>query len=63
MQSRELNASGDSIARNRMTCLCYHFMESVKQNRALDEIAEAMELAKRVKERPIAEIYKLSVIS
>ena len=59
-KTRELIAVGASIAGNCIPCLRYHFAESTKQGCTLDEIAEAMELAKRVKERPISDIYKLS---
>lgn len=59
-KTRELIALGASIAGNCMPCLRYHFAEAVKAGCSLDEIAEAAELAKRVKERPIADIYKLS---
>ncbi len=59
-KTRELIAVGASIAGNCMPCLRYHFAEALKAGCSLDEIAEAIELAKRVKERPIADIYKLS---
>ncbi len=59
-KTRELIALGASIAGNCMPCLRYHFAEAVKAGCSLDEIAEAAELAKRVKERPISDIYKLS---
>ncbi|MEW6527427.1 MAG: carboxymuconolactone decarboxylase family protein [Spirochaetota bacterium] len=59
-KTRELIAIGASIAGNCMPCLRYHFAEALKAGCSLGEIAEAVELAKRVKERPIADIYKLS---
>jgi AhpD family alkylhydroperoxidase len=59
-KTSELIAVGASIAGNCMPCLRYHFAEAIKHGCTLDEIAEAVELAKRVKERPIADIYKLS---
>ncbi len=59
-KTRELIALGASIAGNCMPCLRYHFAEAVKAGCSFDEIAEAAELAKRVKERPIADIYNLS---
>jgi AhpD family alkylhydroperoxidase len=59
-KTRELIAVGASIAGNCMPCFRYHFAEAIQQGCTLDEIAEAVELAKRVKERPIADIYKLS---
>jgi AhpD family alkylhydroperoxidase len=57
---RELIAVGASIAGNCMPCLRYHFAEAIKQGCTVGEIEEAVELAKRVKDRPIADIYKLS---
>jgi AhpD family alkylhydroperoxidase len=56
----ELIAIGASIAGNCMPCLRYHFAEAVKQGCTLDEIKEAVQVAKRVKERPITDIYKLA---
>ncbi|MGV7928020.1 MAG: carboxymuconolactone decarboxylase family protein [Spirochaetota bacterium] len=60
VKTKELIAIGASIAGNCMPCLRYHFAEAVKAGCSLDEIAEAAQIAKRVKERPIADIYKLS---
>lgn len=60
IKTKELIAIGASIAGNCMPCLRYHFAEAVKAGCSLDEIVEAAQLAKRVKERPIADIYKLS---
>lgn len=57
---KELIAIGASIAGNCMPCLRYHFAEAKKNGCTNEEISEAMELAKRVKERPIADIYKFS---
>lgn len=59
-KTRELIAPGASIAGNCMPCLRYHFAEAVKAECSLDEIDGAAQLAKRVKERPITDIYKLS---
>jgi len=43
-----------------MPCLRYHFAEALKQGCSLEEINEAMQLARQVKERPLNDIYKLS---
>ncbi|HPC43405.1 MAG TPA: carboxymuconolactone decarboxylase family protein [Spirochaetota bacterium] len=59
-RTRELIAVGASIAGNCMPCLRYHFAEALKQGCSLEEINEAMQLARQVKERPLNDIYKLS---
>jgi len=57
---RELIAVGASIAGNCLPCLRYHFTEALKAGCTLEEIAEAIELSKMVKERPIKDIYHLA---
>lgn len=59
-KTRELIAIGASVAGNCMPCLRYHFAEAVKWGCSINEIREAVDLAKRVKERPINDIYSLS---
>lgn len=59
-QVRELIGIGASIAGNCLPCLRYHFVEAVKVGCSLEEINEAIELAKMVKERPNQDIYKLA---
>jgi AhpD family alkylhydroperoxidase len=60
LQVRELIGIGASIAGNCLPCLRYHFDEALKVGCSLDEINEAIELAKMVKERPIKDVYKLA---
>ena len=60
LQVRELICLGASIAGNCLPCLRYHFAEAIKAGCSLEEMAEAIQLAKMVKERPIQDIYKLA---
>jgi len=60
VQQRELIAIGASIGGNCLPCLRYHFAEAVKASCTPEEIAEAIELSKMVKERPIKDIYRLA---
>ena len=60
VQQRELIAIGASIGGNCLPCLRYHFAEAVKAGWRLEEIEEAIELSKAVKERPIKDIYGLA---
>jgi AhpD family alkylhydroperoxidase len=60
LQVRELIGIGASIAGNCLPCLRYHFDEALRVGCSLDEINEAIELAKMVKERPIKDVYKLA---
>ena len=60
LQVRELIGIGASIAGNCLPCLRYHFAEAVKGGCSVEEMAEAIRLAKMVKERPIQDIYKLA---
>lgn len=57
---RELIALGASIAGNCLPCLRYHFSEARKTGLSSSEIAEAIELAKMVKQRPINDIAHLA---
>ncbi|MGA9118934.1 MAG: carboxymuconolactone decarboxylase family protein [Bacteroidota bacterium] len=50
-------AIGASIGENCLPCLRHHFAEAVKAGCTLEEIEEAIELSKAVKERPIMDIY------
>lgn len=59
-QVRELIGIGASIAGNCLPCLRYHFAEAVKAGCSLAEIEEAIQLAQRIKERPIGNISKLA---
>jgi AhpD family alkylhydroperoxidase len=57
---RELIAIGASIGGNCLPCLRYHFAEALANGCSLDEISEAIELSKTVKERPMKDIYRLA---
>ncbi|MCX6122313.1 MAG: carboxymuconolactone decarboxylase family protein [Ignavibacteriales bacterium] len=59
-QIRELIAIGASIGGNCLPCLRYHFAEAMKAGCNIDDVSEAIALSKKVKERPIADIYKLA---
>jgi len=59
LQVRELIGIGASIAGNCLPCLRYHFAEAAKAGCSFEEMEEAIQLAKMVKERPIQDIYKL----
>ena len=57
---RELIAIGASIAGSCMPCLRYHFAEAIKASCTLEEIQEAIELAKMVKARPVKDVNQLA---
>jgi AhpD family alkylhydroperoxidase len=59
-RTRELIAIGASIAGNCLPCLRYHFAEAIKAGCSLEEIQQAVELSKMVKQRPIDDIDKLA---
>jgi len=57
---RELIGIGASIGGNCLPCLRYHFAEAIKVGCTSEEIAEAIELSKMVKDRPIQDISRLA---
>jgi len=59
-RTRELGAVGAAIAGNCLPCLRHHFTEARKQGCSLEEIKEAIELSKMVRERPIQDIYRVA---
>jgi len=59
-RTRELVAVGAAIAGNCLPCLRHHFTEARKQGCSLEEIKEAIELSKMVRERPIQDIYRVA---
>jgi len=59
-RTRELVAVGAAIAGNCLPCLRHHFTEARKQGCSLEEIKEAIELSKMVRERPIQDIYRIA---
>jgi len=57
---RELVAIGASIGGNCLPCLRYHFAEARKAGCSLEEIQDAVQLSRMVKQRPIDDIDKLA---
>jgi len=53
----ELAAIAASIAGGCRPCLDYHFKEAIKIGCTIDQITEAVELGKMIKQRPITDIY------
>lgn len=60
-KTKELVAIAASVAGNCIPCLKYHFSAAVKESCTKQEIAEAIEIAKMVKQRPIDDINKLAI--
>lgn len=54
----ELAAIAASIAGGCRPCLDYHFKEATKIGCTIDQITEAVELGKMIKQRPIKDIYE-----
>jgi len=59
-KTKELVALGASLAGNCLPCLTYHYNKCRELGIAVDDIDEALETAKTVKEMPIKRIYQLS---
>ncbi len=62
-QQRELIAIGASIGGNCLPCLRHHFAEALRAGCTLEEIEEAIELSKALKERPIKDRYAALPVS
>ena len=58
-RTRELVAVGASVAANCLPCLRYHAGQAEKLGLSRLEIGEAVELARRVKSRPAADMDQL----
>lgn len=58
--TKELVALGAAIAGNCLPCLRYHYKKCRELGIAVDDLDEAMETAKMVKEAPIKKIYQLA---
>ena len=56
----ELAGIAASIAGGCKPCLDYHFKKALEIGCSSGEAAEAIELGKMIKQRPIADIYKLA---
>ena len=59
-RTRELIGVGAAIAGNCLPCLRYHFAEALRLGCDVASIREAVELGRKVKERPIHDIYRLA---
>lgn len=59
-KTKELVAVGAAIAGNCLPCLTYHYKKCRELGVTVDEITEAIEMAKTVKEVPIKKIYELA---
>ena len=60
-KTKELVAIAASVAGNCIPCLKYHFDAAIKENCTKQEIAEAIEIAKTIKQRPIGDINELTI--
>jgi len=59
-KTKELVAVGAAIAGNCLPCLTYHYKQCRELGIPADDIAEAIEMARMVKEVPIKKIYELA---
>jgi AhpD family alkylhydroperoxidase len=59
-KTKELVALGASLAGNCLPCLRYHYKKCRELGIAVDDLDEALEMAKTVKEVPIKKIYQLA---
>jgi len=59
-KTKELVALGASLAGNCLPCLKYHYKRCRELGIAVDDLDEALEMAKTVKEVPIKKIYQLA---
>jgi len=60
-KTKELVAIATSVAGNCIPCLKYHFGAAIKESCTKQEIAEAIEIANMVKQRPIGDINELVI--
>jgi AhpD family alkylhydroperoxidase len=54
----ELAGISASIAGGCRPCLDYHFKKGIEKGCTIDQIKEAIELGKMIKQRPIKDIYE-----
>jgi len=59
-KTKELVALGAALAGNCLPCLRYHFRKCRELGISVDDMDEALEMAKNVKEAPIKKIYQLA---
>jgi AhpD family alkylhydroperoxidase len=60
-KEQELIAISASIAGNCHKSLRYHFLEAMKAGCTMNEIEEAVNIARSIKERPINDIYEIAI--
>lgn len=59
-KTKELVALGASLAGNCLPCLTYHYKKCRQLGIGVDDLDEALDMAKAVKEVPIKKIYQLA---
>lgn len=59
-KTKELVALGAAMAGNCFPCLRYHYKKCRELGIAVDDMREALEITKTVKEVPIKNIYELA---
>ena len=59
-KTKELVAIGAAIGSNCIPCLKWHYKRCIELEIPIKEIQEAIDMAKRVKEAPIKEIYEVA---
>jgi AhpD family alkylhydroperoxidase len=59
-KTRELVALGAAMAGNCFPCLRYHYKKCRELGIAVNDMRDALEMAKTVKEVPIKNIYELA---
>ena len=59
-KTRELVALGAAMAGNCFPCLRYHYKKCRELGFAVDDMRDALEIAKTIKEVPIKNIYELA---
>lgn len=59
-KTKELVAIAASVAGGCEPCLKFHFLQAKKAACSKDEIKEAIEIAKMIKESPTQSIYELA---
>ena len=60
IKTKELVAIGAALAGNCLPCLEWHYKKCVKLGISNDDIKEAIQMAKKVKEVPVKKIYELA---
>ena len=59
-KTKELVALGAALAGNCLPCLTYHYKKCRELGIDVDDLDEALDMAKTVKEVPIKKIYQLA---